>query len=407
MTPEAEPPQSRTPQELDFAAAVKTLLDTAQAAGITQGDIAKACHFHPSKLSKWKNATLIPTQEDLDSVLRHLADRGHAPQDIEGLRRLRQQAKDVRLKTGTQRGAWEEKLAALRGELSAMTNLHRTTTAKLDDFRNRLTALDEELSRAMARAAAAENERDRLHHQTQEQGRQLAAAAAYSRQVENELAGSRYEVQRLRQEIGVLQHQVQLLHHDAQQAARSEVADPSMQVSAVHVKEVVQSGPLRYTPGRRPTGLLGLGISTDRARRMYVEWRHSENNAKDLDRFVLALFTFAVCAFPALLLGTSFHFLPGAQKSGGKWMNLTYEGPVEPTAAEWTYTIAGILLFAILVLCVANWFEGRLRRRMHPFEGAGLMLPTLFLVLLGDEFGEHLHLDGLAIALLRLFGLHD
>ncbi|GHG24939.1 hypothetical protein [Streptomyces hydrogenans] len=287
-----------------------------------------------------------------------------------------------------------------------MTNLHRTTTAKLDDFRNRLTALDEELSRAMARAAAAENERDRLHHQTQEQGRQLAAAAAYSRQVENELAGSRYEVQRLRQEIGVLQHQVQLLHHDAQQAARSEVADPSMQVSAVHAREAVQSGPLRHTPGRRPTGLFDLGISTDRARRMYVEWRHSEKNAEDLDALALALFTFAVCAFPALLLGTSFHFLPGAQKSDGKWMDLMYDGPVEPTAAEWTYIVAGILLFQILVACVVIWFEGRLRRRTHPYGMIVLAVPTVLLVPLGLEYGEHLHLDVLAIPLLRLFGLH-
>ncbi|GHG24946.1 hypothetical protein Shyd_86830 [Streptomyces hydrogenans] len=91
MTPEAEPPQSRTPQELTFAAAVKTLLDTAQAAGITQGEIAQACHFHPSKLSKWKNATLIPTQEDLDSVLRHLprppGHRRTAPLTAAGERR--------------------------------------------------------------------------------------------------------------------------------------------------------------------------------------------------------------------------------------------------------------------------------------------------------------------------------
>lgn len=406
MTQEAERPKERTPQELAFAAAVRTLLETAQAAGITQGEIAEACRFHTSRLSKWKNATLIPTQEDLDSVLHHLAHRGHVPKDSNGLRHLRQQAKDIRLERGTQQGAWEEKLSALRSELSAMTDLHRTTTAKLDDFTNRLTALDEELSRAMTRASAAESERDRLHHQTQEQGWQLAAAATYIRQVEEELAGSRHEVQCLRREIGVLQHQVRLLQHDAPQAARQEVAAPSTQVSAVNVRETAHPGPPRHTPARHPRGLLDFGTSTDRARRIYVEWRRRE--ARNLNRLALAMINLAICAFPALLLGTSTNFMPTSEKTGKNWADSKIWEPVGLTAAEWIYIAVALLLLITLILSVIFTLESRLRLRpIGDLELTAFTVPPALLLPLGSKIGEYLHLEGLAIPLLKLVGLRD
>ncbi|GGS39293.1 hypothetical protein Snoj_00260 [Streptomyces nojiriensis] len=255
-----------------YAAALRQAVAGYLDAGGTQGRMADALHIDPSTLSRHLNGHRITSRETLHAIrafleaqqpplpyvdwaqLEALCERAHAAsrspaiQLKEELARVREEIARVREEQEQDQHVAEERLAALEEQALDLADRLRQALARAqaaeserDLLQDRVTELDESLrhargveaelarqqEQALARAHTAEGERDRLQDRVGEQEESLRHAQTYVRRVEAELAGQQKELSGLLREVGILREQNRRLIDERGQA----VPGPSTQVN--------------------------------------------------------------------------------------------------------------------------------------------------------------------------------
>ncbi|MFF9011028.1 hypothetical protein ACF087_35285 [Streptomyces goshikiensis] len=171
----------------------------------TQREIAEATHVAPSTLSRYLNGTRLAPMGFPQVLGDFLALQGHP---------LEQSTRDHLMSLGARAHQASKSTAAhlalLRHDMDQLTDRHNGLQTKAEDLARRL-------EEALARAIAAEHERD-AHA-----GR-LSHAQAYSHHIEDELQQLRAECERLRREAGVLTRQNRLLLEGTTGAVAAEAA---------------------------------------------------------------------------------------------------------------------------------------------------------------------------------------
>ncbi|MER7682318.1 TerD family protein [Streptomyces sp. NPDC096934] len=160
-------------------------------------------------------------------------------QELENLEVLRVRAQMASRALGVQIRYWRENARKLQAALERSEAKHEITVEELADTNTRLAGLHQELAAAFGVALAAESERDALRSQTRQQQHQLGQAGDYSRAIEQELAESRGEVERLLREVEVLQGQVRRLLESPEPAVRHTVPRRNTQADIVQDIPVV------------------------------------------------------------------------------------------------------------------------------------------------------------------------
>ncbi|MCX5317974.1 helix-turn-helix transcriptional regulator [Streptomyces sp. NBC_00154] len=266
-------PRAQTPQAAAYAAKMEKVLQSAVQKGLTRTDLAQASHLSKSSITRYLQGENVAPASFLAFLAEHLNTLGHAlsPQDVSELNALRQDAEKNSPKPDTRLRAWEEEVHLLKSELTESSRLHQATEARLAGFEARLQTLDEELSRALTQAKAAERQRDELSERVIEQKRQLGHARAYIRQADSELAGSEAKAKDLQREVDVLRRQVRRLQKESATSSKQSVPEAATQVSA----GATSSAPRLSRGTREPPTSAGIEL-----RQTLRRWREESNGSQ-------------------------------------------------------------------------------------------------------------------------------
>ncbi|WP_406263007.1 hypothetical protein OHT93_00220 [Streptomyces sp. NBC_00191] len=202
------------------------LADTGQ----TQASLVKSVYISQAAVSRYLAGRRVAPQTFLDAFAAFVRDCGVtlSKEQFAHLTELRKRAQRASNGAATQVLYWQEltdqlkaevdrlseELGQARDELAAREPVAQSLAAAWEEAAGlaaRLTTVEAELSEARTRAEAAKADRDRLADQAAGQQDQLEHAAAYSRELERDLAGEQERVKALQTELQALQRQVQRL----------------------------------------------------------------------------------------------------------------------------------------------------------------------------------------------------
>ncbi|GCD99697.1 hypothetical protein [Embleya hyalina] len=203
--------------------------------GASRREFAASIPTNASVVTRYFQGRRIAPAAFLTALAAFLAERGTptTPQETERLDELRRAALEASTRPHNQAQAWRERaerLAHDKDELAALLREQQDrgdrerdeTTRALNALGLDLAELREDLDQALAdntrlqaEKTTAEHERDELRARVDDLDRQLAAAAAYTRNLEHDLAEQRTAAERLSREVEVLRHQVGALVREA------------------------------------------------------------------------------------------------------------------------------------------------------------------------------------------------
>ncbi|MFG2367974.1 helix-turn-helix domain-containing protein [Streptomyces mirabilis] len=219
-----------------YGAALKSRFRrAAQAAEITQHQLAQAANVDPSAVTRYFQGALVAPKSFVEQFAKYLKDHevGLTEEDLMALHEFRRAAQQVSRAHMNRIAHLQERVELLeRQRAEAPQEDQQSQRDELDAVDRNLEMLAEELRQAGHRAATAEVERDELRER-------LGHAARYTRETKERMAREQAQLAAVEHEVKVLRQQVRRLHEPPPppQPDRPHVAEPSTQASAAQKSE--------------------------------------------------------------------------------------------------------------------------------------------------------------------------